>query len=99
RRSRADIASTSASALVRSPASFTRAATVSTLVVGRPLKLTPFRLAWTLVGRVGLAGLVGVAGLVAARRVPDGLAFARWTDFASAEVRAAPPALRWLVSW
>src|SRR4029453_4462019 len=73
-RSRAAMASTSASALILSPACFTRAATVSTLVVGRPLKLTPFRLAWTLVGRVGLAGLVGVAGLVAARRVPDGLA-------------------------
>src|SRR5512132_4552237 len=63
-RSRAAMASTSASALILSPACLTRAATVSTLVVGRPLKVTPFPVAWTLVGRVGFAGLVGVASLV-----------------------------------
>ena len=68
------MASTSASALILSPACFTRTATVSTLVVGRPLKLTPFPFAWTLVGRVGFVGLAGVAGLVAARLVPDGFA-------------------------
>src|SRR5918995_1624321 len=61
-RSRAAMASTSASALILSPACFTRAATVSTLVVSRPLKVTWFPLAWTLVARVGLAGLSGVAG-------------------------------------
>src|SRR5687768_17045633 len=70
-RSRAAMAATSTSARMLSPAFFARAATVSTLVVGRPLKLTPFPVAWILVGRVGLAGLVGVAGLVAARLVPD----------------------------
>src|SRR5215218_289278 len=50
-RSRAAMASTSASALILRPACFTRTATVSTLVVGRPLKLTPFPVAWPLVGR------------------------------------------------
>src|SRR5512132_1810070 len=69
-RSRAAMASTSASALILSPASFTRAATVSTLVVGRPLKVTalaacfavtPLPFAWTLVGRVGFAGVAGLA--------------------------------------
>jgi hypothetical protein len=93
------MASTSASALILSPACFTRAATVSTLVVGRPLKLTPFPFAWTLVGRVGLAGLGGVAGLVAARLVPDGFAFAWSTDFAAARVRSSRPAWRSLASW
>jgi hypothetical protein len=32
------------------------------LVVGRPLKVTPFRFAWTLVGCVGFAGFAGIAG-------------------------------------
>ena len=101
-RSRAAMAATSASALILSRACFARAATVSTLVVGRPLKVTPFPLAWTLVGRAGfagLAGLAGIAGLAAARRVPDGLAFAWPTGFATAKVRSSRPAWRSLASW
>jgi hypothetical protein len=69
------------------------------LVVGRPLKLTPFPLAWILVGRGGLAGLAGVAGLVAARRVPDDFIFAWSTDVAAANVRSSRPAARSLASW
>src|SRR5918994_635732 len=61
-RSRVAMASRSASALILSPASFARAATVSTLVVGRPLKVTPFRFGWTLLGCVGFAGFAGIAG-------------------------------------
>ena len=83
-RSRAASASMSASALILSPAFLARAAIVSTLVVGRPLKVTPFPFAWTLVGRVGFAG---AAGLMAARLVPDG--FAWWTDLATAGVRSS----------
>src|SRR5829696_8970735 len=98
-RNRAAMASTSASALILSPACFTRAATVSTLVVGRPLKLTPFPVAWPLVGRVGLAGLAGVAGLAAARRVPDDFIFAWSTDVAAAKVRSSRPTARSLASW
>jgi hypothetical protein len=93
------MASTSALALILSPACFTRAATVSTLVVGRPPKVTPFPFAWSLVGRVGLAGLVGVAGLVAARLVPDGFAVAWSTNLAAAGVRSSRPAARSLASW
>src|SRR4029450_1374007 len=93
-RSRAAMVSTSASARILSPAFFTRAATVSTLVVGRPLKVTPFPVAWPLVGRVGFAGLIGVASLVAARLVPDGFAFAWSTDFADAGVRSSRPRAR-----
>src|SRR4029453_17940306 len=81
-RSRAAAASTSASALILRPALFTRAATVSTLVARRPLKLMPFPLAWTLPGGGGFVGLAGVAGFVAVRLVPDGLAMAWSTDFA-----------------
>src|SRR5215212_4783775 len=98
-RSRAAMASTSASARILSPACFTRAATVSALVVGRPLKLTPFPVAWPLVGRGGLASLAGVAGLVAARRVPDDFAVAWSTDVAAAKVRSSRPAARSLASW
>src|SRR5512132_1871856 len=98
-RSRAAMASTSASALILSPACFTRAATVSALVVGRPLKVTPFPFAWILVARGGLAGLVGVAGLVAARLVPDGFAVAWSTDFVATGVRSSRPAARSLACW
>src|SRR5829696_10235744 len=98
-RSRAAMASTSASALILRPACFTRTATVSTLVVGRPLKLTPFPVAWPLVGRGGLAGLAGVAGLAAARRVPDDFAVAWSTDLAAAKVRSSRPTARSLASW
>jgi hypothetical protein len=98
-RSRAAMASTSASALILSPACFTRAATVSTLVVGRPLKLMPVPLTLTLVGRGGLASRVGVAGLVAARLVPDGFAVAWSMDVATAGVRSSRPAARSLASW
>src|SRR5215217_9167619 len=98
-RNRAAMASTSASALILRRACFTRAATVSALVGGRPLKLTPFPVAWPLVGRVGLAGLAGVAGLVAARRVPDDFAFVWSTDVAAAKVRSSRPAARSLASW
>jgi hypothetical protein len=98
-RSRAAMASTSALARILSLACFTRAATVSTLVVGRPLKVTPFPVAWILVVRVGLAGLAGVAGLVAARLVPDGFTVAWSTDFADAGVRSSRPAARSLASW
>jgi hypothetical protein len=69
------------------------------LVVGRPPKVTPFPLALILVGRVGLAGLAGDAGLVAARLVPDGLAFTWSTDLADAGVRSSRPAWRSLASW
>src|SRR5512133_3144747 len=98
-RSRAAMASTSASALILRPACFARAATVSALVVGRPLKVTPFLFACTLVGRGGLAGLVGVAGLGAARLVPDGFAVAWSTDLAAAGVRSSRPTARSLASW
>jgi hypothetical protein len=98
-RSRAAMAATSASALILSRACFARAATVSALVVGRPLKLTPFPVAWSLVGRGGFTGLGGVAGLVAARPVPDGLAVAWPTDVAAAGVRSSRPAARSLASW
>src|SRR5215216_7649334 len=67
-RNRAAMASTSASALILRRACFTRAATVSALVVGRPLKLTPFPVAWPLVGRVGLAALPASP----AWQLPDG---------------------------
>src|SRR5215213_7432969 len=98
-RSRAAMASTSASALILRPACFARAATVSTLVVGRPLKLTPFPVAWPLVGRGGLAGLAGGAGLAAARLVPDDFAVAWSTDLAAAKVRSSRPTARSLASW
>src|SRR5215212_3626154 len=98
-RSRAAMASTSASALILRPACFTRTATVSTLVVGRPPKVTPFPVAWPLVGRGGLAGLAGGAGLAAARLVPDGFAVAWSTDLAAAKVRSSRPTARSLASW
>src|SRR5829696_6236636 len=98
-RNRAAMASTSASALILRPACFTRTATVSTLVVGRPLKHTPFPVAWPLVGRGGLAGLAGGAGLAAARRVPDDFNFAWSTDLAAAKVRSSRPTARSLASW
>src|SRR5215218_780990 len=98
-RSRAAMASTSASALILSLACFTRAATVSTLVVGRPLKVTPFPFVWILVGRGGFTGLAGVAGLVAAPTGARRLAFAWSTVFATAGVRSSRPAARSLASW
>jgi hypothetical protein len=92
------MAATSASARILSPACLARAATVSSLVVGRPPKVTPFRVAGRLVARGGLVGVVGLAGLVTARPVPDGLAVVWSTGFA-AGVRSSRPAWRSLASW
>jgi hypothetical protein len=93
------MAATSASALILSPACLARPATVSSLVVGRPPKVTPVRVAGRLVARGGLVGVVGLAGLVAARPVPDGLAIVWSTGFAAAGVRSSRPAWRSLASW
>src|SRR5512132_3738120 len=59
-RSRAAMASMSASARTRSRSCLARAAMVSGLDVGRPLKVVLFP--WTLVGRAGVVGAVGLAG-------------------------------------